>query len=136
VPRQPRLFFLLATASLIASSAPRVAFAGDPDPWWGRDKALHFGASATIAAGSYGLGSLVLDGRAERALFGGGVALLAGVGKETLDLAGYGDPSWKDLAWDGIGTLVGVGLALSIDLAVGRSKSRSTGEARGAVVTW
>ena len=88
------------------------------DSWWGADKALHFGATASIAGGGYALGALAWDGYAPRIALGTGLGLGAGIGKEVLDAAGLGDPSWKDLTWDLIGTAVGVGISVSIDLAI------------------
>ncbi len=38
------------------------------------------------------------------------------MGKEALDAAGYGQPSWRDLTWDVAGTAVGLGLALVVHL--------------------
>lgn len=97
---------------------PASARAADPDPWFGPDKTLHFAASGTIAAGSYVVGASLFRARGGALIFGGAVAGAAGIGKEVLDLAGFGDPSWRDLAWDGIGTATGLLLAWSIDLIV------------------
>ena len=96
----------------------RDAQASDPDPWFGRDKALHFGVSGLIASGSYALSTAIFDARGHALLAAGGVTLAVGTGKELLDLAGYGDPSWKDFAADVAGTIVGLALAWSIDLLV------------------
>jgi len=118
------------TAKLVGASALSVsllvgphAAASDPDPWWGRDKALHFGASATIAAGGYGVGTLIFDGRAEAALFGGGIAIGVGAAKEGADAMGLGTPSFKDFTWDVIGAAFGVAVGLGIDLLVASLKS-------------
>lgn len=110
--------FLLAAAILTA--APRAKAADpDPDPWFGRDKALHFGVSAGIAAGTYGVGrALVFDKRFDAALVAGGVTLAIGAAKEGYDALGYGDPSWKDFTWDAIGTVTGVAIGLGIDLLI------------------
>ena len=86
----------------------------DADPWFGKDKALHFSVAGTIAAGGYVAGAFLFDARRDALLLGGGLAIAAGIGKETLDLAGYGDPSWKDLAWDGIGTLASLAVAWGV----------------------
>jgi putative lipoprotein len=110
-----RALAVLALAAALLSSASARA---DDDPWWGEDKALHFGASATIAAGGYVLGASLFEARGHALLTGAGLAALAGIGKETLDLAGYGHPSWKDLAWDGIGLAFGLALAFGVDLLV------------------
>jgi putative lipoprotein len=106
----------LAAAALSLSGRP--ASAADEDPWWGPDKALHFGVSAGLAAGGYGASSLVLDQRAARAGVGAGFSLTVGAGKELYDLSGGGDPSWKDFAWDVAGAGVGVAIALLVDLAL------------------
>lgn len=104
---------------LLASIFPAPARAADPDPWFGKDKVLHFGVSAGIAAGAYGVAATQFDARYPRLLIGGGVALAAGAGKELFDLAGFGDPSWRDFTWDVIGTAVGLGLAWGLDLVIG-----------------
>jgi len=107
------------------------ANAGQPDPWFGRDKALHFGASAAIAAGTYWGAALVTDRQSTRLTAATAVALGAGIGKELWDLAGHGNPSWRDLAWDVVGTATGVALAWVIDefLLHGRTQESGTGAA-------
>lgn len=90
------------------------------DDWFARDKGLHFGVSAGIAAGSYGIAAVATEKRWKRALIGVGTALLVGVGKETYDAVGPGDPSGRDLAWDAGGAAVGAGLALSLDALLRR----------------
>ena len=100
----------LALALLAATPA-----AADDDPWLGGDKALHYGASLGLAASGYGAGALAFDGEPARLATGAGLALGAGAGKELLDLAGLGDPSWRDLAWDVAGAATGLALAWAID---------------------
>lgn len=95
--------------------------AADPpaaDPWWGPDKAAHFGVSAAIAGGGYAIGVAAFDDPAPRALLGAGLGLGAGATKEALDAAGLGTPSWKDFVWDLVGVAVGVGIGLTIDLSL------------------
>jgi putative lipoprotein len=116
--RRSRLPLALLVASGLLLGRPGLARADGPDPWWGRDKALHFGFSAAIAGGGYAASTPFVSSYAGRAAFGGGLAVTAGVSKEVLDLAGLGDPSWRDLTWDVIGAAVGVGLSLGIDWAV------------------
>lgn len=99
-------------------TASRFARADDPEPWIAKDKALHFGVSAGIAGGSYAIGAAVFDARGHALLAAGGVTLAVGAGKELLDLAGYGDPSWKDFVADIAGTVAGLALAWGIDLLV------------------
>jgi len=105
-------------AWIACALAPSSARASDADPWFGHDKVLHFGASAGIAATGYGAGTLAFDARYEALLLGAGLALAAGVGKEAYDAMGYGDPSWRDFAWDVAGTVTGLGAAWGIDLAL------------------
>jgi putative lipoprotein len=88
------------------------------DSFWGPDKALHFGFSVGLAAGGYAASSLIWEKPWQRALAGATFSLSAGVAKELWDLSGHGDPSFKDLAWDGIGTAVGVGLAAGVDVLI------------------
>lgn len=107
----------LATAVTLLL-ASRTARAAGEDDWFGSDKALHFGVSAGIGAGGYMAGALLFEARGHALVLGGALGLVAGAGKELLDLAGAGDPSWKDLTWDAIGTVSGLGLAWGLDLLV------------------
>lgn len=113
---------MLAAAICVSLAPPAWA---DDDPWTGKDKTLHFAVSGGIAAGAYTGGALLFDARRDALIFGGAVALAAGIGKEIADLAGAGDPSWKDLTWDVMGTVTGLALAWSVDLLV-----RGVGEHR------
>ena len=97
------------------------------DEWWGEDKLLHFGVSMLLASGGYAASSLVLEEPWQRALAGGAFSLSLGIAKESLDLAGHGDPSWKDLTWDGAGTVVGVGFCFTLDAAFLTPASRHSG---------
>src|SRR5262245_59599488 len=80
----------------------------DPDPWFGPDKALHFGASAALSAAGYGLAAARTRKTAPRFILGASLALAAGVGKELVDLRGGGTASYRDLAWDALGTATGL----------------------------
>jgi putative lipoprotein len=106
----------VAFASVLA--IPASAHATQPDAWLGNDKALHFASSGAISAGGYAIGAVVFDSRRSALVLGGVLSAAAGIGKEVRDLAGFGDPSWKDLAWDGIGLVTGLASALSVDVAV------------------
>jgi putative lipoprotein len=114
-PRVPAL--VLLTLTLVA---PRAARADERDPWFGRDKALHFGASAILASGGYGATSLVTEDRRVRLGVGGGFALALGTAKELWDLSGHGDASWRDLTWDAVGTVTGLAVAAAIDWTIAR----------------
>jgi putative lipoprotein len=115
---------LLLLAPAVGRADPPAA---DPDPWLGPDKALHFGVSAAIAGGGYALAAPFFDDYGARAGLGAGLALSAGMTKEALDAAGLGHPSWRDVAWDVLGTAVGIGISLTIDYAVrgGESSERA-----------
>jgi uncharacterized protein YfiM (DUF2279 family) len=92
--------------ALVVTMMGRMGHAQDDDPWFGRDKALHFSFSAVLAGGGYGGAALLTqsEDRRWRLLAGAGLALGAGIGKELYDLSGHGDASARDLAWDAIGT--------------------------------
>jgi putative lipoprotein len=105
---------VLPALALLVALAP-AARAADPDPWFGRDKALHFGASFTLASGGYGSAALLTQRTDVRAATGAGLALSAGIAKEVYDRYAGGDPSWRDLTWDVVGTATGVAVAWLID---------------------
>jgi uncharacterized protein YfiM (DUF2279 family) len=117
----PRAFFPVLACAALLSITP-AARATDNDPWIARDKALHFDACAGIAALGYALSAgWVVDARWKALAVGGGIAMAAGAGKELLDATHVlgGDPSWKDFAWDAIGTLAGLAVAWGVDLLLG-----------------
>ena len=115
---------LAATSlSLALALSPRRAAASDSDPWFGPDKAAHFGVSLGLAAGGYAALSPWLEARSERAVGGAAFSLTLGASKELWDLAGHGDPSWRDFTWDVLGTAAGVALALGVDALVSQGKS-------------
>jgi putative lipoprotein len=116
-----RLRIAFVAVALAISIAPTAA-AQDADPWIARDKALHFDVSAGLAAVGYGVSAgWIVDARWKALAIGGGVALAAGAGKELLDAthAFGGDPSWRDFAWDVVGTLAGLAIAWGMDLLLG-----------------
>jgi putative lipoprotein len=115
----------IVSLSLLTFTIP--ARAADPDPWWGRDKALHFSISIGLGAGGYAGSALWLDQRWLRAVAGASFSLALGAGKELYDLTGHGDPSWKDFTWDVAGTAVGVGLAYLVDIAFFPRRTRPAG---------
>ncbi len=101
----------IAAQLLVAARAARA----DGDPWFGRDKALHFSLSVAIAAGGYAAAVPLTDDRRWRVAAGAGLAIAAGAGKEITDRYDGGDASWRDFTWDVIGTATGVGIAWLID---------------------
>jgi putative lipoprotein len=120
---------LLVLATLLASGT---AAARDDDPWFGPDKALHFGFSVALSAGGYAASSVWLDTRTDRALAGSAFSLSLGAGKELWDLSGHGDPSWRDFTWDVVGTAVGVALAAGVDaLTSSKPEAKPRASAQG-----
>jgi putative lipoprotein len=123
-----RRALVLAVALLMVTEA-RAQQAPDQgaetDPWFGPDKAIHFGASASIAVVAYGGASLKTDHRPTRVAAAVCFALGAGIAKEAWDLAGHGDASWRDLTWDVVGTTTGVVIAYAIDWAISRLRGPS-----------
>ncbi len=110
---------IVAVSALLASlTAAHQARADESDPWFGRDKLLHFAASAGIAAGGYTAGAFAFDARYEALLLGGGLALAAGTAKELADLNGQGNASWRDFTWDLVGIVAGLGMSWGLDLAL------------------
>ena len=73
-----RRALVFAGVALMMASEAR-AQQRDSDPWFGHDKALHFGASALLASGGYAGAALLTDDVRLRLGVGGGVALAAGV---------------------------------------------------------
>jgi putative lipoprotein len=73
------------------------------DPWFGRDKLLHFTASALIQSVAHS--AFRWRGAPyERASWGAAaVTATAGIGKELWDRHRQRDFSLRDLTWDGIG---------------------------------
>jgi putative lipoprotein len=90
------------------------------DAWLGPDKALHFTASASLAAGGWGAGALLSEDVRVRALAGAGLALGAGAAKEAWDWATYGRPSARDMAWNAVGATTGLLLSWTVDVALRR----------------
>jgi putative lipoprotein len=113
----------LLLGSLTASLAgPRVARAdsANADPWFGRDKLIHFAASGSLAVVGYAGASMLTENRPVRIGAGATLALGAGVAKELWDLGGHGDASWRDLSWDVIGAATGLLVSVGVDWAVHR----------------
>lgn len=110
--------FVLLGCLLLTLTAPARAQDPDPDPWLGKDKALHFSASALIAGGTYAVTAPFFKARYPPLLIGAGVTLAIGGIKEGIDATGSGTPSWKDFTWDAIGTATGLLVAWLVDFAI------------------
>lgn len=113
--RSPGLRGALAGGLAVAMVLSTAGAARADDPWWGRDKALHFGVSAVLTIGGWGVSVPLFDEEWPRLVVGGSVALAAGIGKELYDLSGRGDPSWKDFTWDLIGIATGLLVSFGLD---------------------
>jgi putative lipoprotein len=109
-----RTLAIAVVSAAILASAP-AARADDADPWFGHDKLLHFEATSSLAVVGYAGASFYTDDRPTRVAAGLTLAVGVGVGKEMWDLAGHGDPSWRDLTWDLVGAATGVLVAGAID---------------------
>ena len=105
---------VLLTTLCLAQTARADSASATPDPWFGRDKVLHFAGSALLAAGGYGMAADVFPDEAPRLILGGGLSLLVGAGKELIDSATSGHPSWKDFAWDVVGAAAGLFVAWAV----------------------
>ena len=117
---RPPVWLLALVIGLGGLDGAAPAHADDADPWLGADKALHFAASASIAAAGYAGAALVTESRPARVATGGTLAIGAGVAKELWDATGHGDPSWRDLTWDVAGTVTGLLVAGAVDWIIGR----------------
>lgn len=107
---------LIGAALLLETAA-----IASPDPWLGRDKLWHASISAGMATSGYaGLRWLHLD-RTEALLFAGAATLAVGGAKELSDSYGGGRVSARDLAWDAIGTGVGLLVGWAIEQWLGSS---------------
>ena len=101
------MVLVVALPILAVSTRPATA----QDRWFSADKLLHFIGALAVTTLSY---SLAYDGfgwdRDESRTFAIATATSLSVGKEIYDIFTTGQPSAKDLFWDGLG--IGVGLLL------------------------
>jgi putative lipoprotein len=85
------------------------------DPWWGRDKSLHLGLSTGLALSTaWILGRLDVPPPLHLGA-AAGLTLLLGASKELADSLGLGTPSWRDFAWDVVGCVCGLLLAVALE---------------------
>ena len=91
------------------------------DKWTGKDKVLHIAASSGLTIGSYGLLRAYSGyNMGRRTAIAGAVGLGAGLLKEGLDMIfNTGEPSYKDLTMDVIGTATGLIFIVIFDVLLG-----------------
>ncbi len=78
------------------------------EPWFSRDKFLHFTASAALTGLSHHIYAARLHGDTRQAgIFSVSLTGLIAFSKELYDENRKGTFSWKDLFWDGLGIAVG-----------------------------
>lgn len=85
------------------------------DPWFGRDKLLHFTASAVIQGAAHAAFRSRGASYGQASWGAAAVTATAGVGKELWDRHRRRDFSFRDLAWDGIGGASGAIIARQVD---------------------
>jgi uncharacterized protein YfiM (DUF2279 family) len=81
------------------------------DDWFAPDKLMHFLGGFFVTSIGYTVAQVHFEVDHDQArAIGVGAAVVASIGKEVWDgLSGRGDPSLKDLFWDGVG--IGLGVA-------------------------
>lgn len=89
---------LLLVFSLHFGRGPAVS-----DPWFAPDKAKHFFMAAFVQSASFSGLRFIGMSRSASLVGATAVSSAVSVGKELYDLEYGGDPSFKDLTWDGIG---------------------------------
>ena len=125
---RPVLVIFVLTAGLFFANGIAMA-----DKWTGPDKVAHIGVTAGLTAGTYGLLIGFKPGMdmGHRALWAVTAGFGAGLFKEGLDLAfNTGQPSYKDLTMDLVGTATGLVFMLIMDAAFG-GHSHSTHSEQG-----
>ena len=129
---QASLAGLLLVSLTTGLTAPGVARAdsANADPWFGRDKLIHFAAAGSLAVVGYANASMLTENRPARIGAGAALAVGAGVAKELWDLDGHGDASWRDLSWDLIGAATGLLVSVGLDWAVHRMFQPPAGRTR------
>jgi uncharacterized protein YfiM (DUF2279 family) len=89
-----------------------MSFNDSGDRWFAVDKIKHFFMAAFVQSASFSALRLSGLGRRQSLVGATAVAGMVSIGKELYDLRSGGDPSFKDLAWDGAG-IVAANVVLS-----------------------
>jgi len=84
------------------------------DPWIAPDKFDHLLLSAMLSSSAYLQMKVAHNGTDAALVSSVGLTLTLGVGKELYDIIHPGHPSWKDLAADAMGALLGALVARSL----------------------
>ncbi|MBW2526978.1 MAG: hypothetical protein JRI23_22545, partial [Deltaproteobacteria bacterium] len=71
-----------------------------------------------LSVGGYAVGRIAFDERWAAAGLGAGLSIGLAAGKEGLDAAGWGTPSWQDFVWSFIGAALGLGTSVTFDAAL------------------
>ena len=103
-------FFLAFTLAIGGAPVP-----SERDPWFGRDKLLHFTASALIQGAAHAAFRARSASYAQASWGAAAVTATAGVGKELWDRHHKRDFSFRDLTWDGIGGISAAVVARQVD---------------------
>jgi uncharacterized protein YfiM (DUF2279 family) len=85
------------------------------DPWFGRDKLLHFTASMLIQSTAHTVFRARGATFSQASVGAGLMTATAGIGKELWDMQGHGDASLRDLTWDAIGGASGAVMMRQLD---------------------
>jgi putative lipoprotein len=124
------LSLLLSLTTTLARPPVAHADPANADPWFGRDKLIHFAAAGSLAVVGYANAAMLTENRPARAGVGAALAIGAGVAKELWDLDGHGDASWRDLSWDFVGAAAGLLVSVGVDWAVHRMFRPPAGRTR------
>ncbi len=108
-------------ALVIASSAPaQLQRVRGLDDISGTDKLEHFAANVAVTGGAWAAAGALDAPLWARVVAGAAAGAAVSLGKESLDLAGFGTPSFGDLAYDALGIGAGVGFALAAEAVLTR----------------
>ncbi len=100
---------LLLTCLLLSAPIDSLGGVNGRDRWLSEDKFEHIFVSAFLVGTAYYLSRCEFKSTERKAnQVAAGVSLSIGVSKELYDLAGGGNPSFKDILADVIGVVIGI----------------------------